>query len=181
MRKNKENLGFTLAELMIWITIIWIMVLWITQIDINRLSENQELEIEVVKIVNIIEEARNNALIWKWIKTSLEIPDSWSVFINTTNQTLRSQWDITTPAENWTLSTWSTTNNFTIRNMRCQHLNGTVDTNTSDIVTIDYFWSRLDLRGCDDNTFKKLVFEYWVNDNFKTLSINTLTWVIERD
>jgi Tfp pilus assembly protein PilE len=184
MYKNKATRAFTLGELMVWIAIIWILAIWVASIDFNRLSKNQESEIEIVKIMNIIEEVRNNALIWRGIDngSGLIAPDSWSVVIdNSSSWSIDSIWTINWPTiSTWSLSNWETKFPFEITNMECQTTDwNSIDTSTASIVSINYTWANAELVWCSTNSFKKLVFDYGLAGRTKEISINAVTGVIE--
>jgi Tfp pilus assembly protein FimT len=182
MNKNKATRAFTLAEIMVWITIISILAIWITNMDFNRLSKKQELEIELVKITNIIEETKNNALIWRWVDNGswLVTPDNWAVVIDTSwSWSIESIWSIW--AWTWSLSSWQTKFPFEITNMLCQTTDGlTDDTSTDPIVFINYTWANAELVWCTTNSFKKLVFDFGFIGNTKKISINAVTGVMEK-
>jgi len=71
MRRKNHKAAFTLAELLVTISIITILALGISNVNFARLSQNQQVSIEAIKISNLIEEARNNALIGKGIWENL--------------------------------------------------------------------------------------------------------------
>ena len=180
MYKNVSLRGFTLAELMVWIAILSILWFWIAQLNFERLSQSQQLDIEIVKITNILEETRNNSLIWKWVWVNLDTPDNWSVIIDSSvNGSIESRWTIASVPESF--DTWNAGNNFSITNLRCQAFDGTNDLSTSSSVSINYIWPDLDLVGCSSNDFKRLVFDYGIWNTSKEISINAVTWVIEKN
>ena len=179
MYKNDITEAFTLGEIMVWIAIIWILAFGISSIDFNRLSKNQQSEIEVVKIINLIEEAKNNALIWRWVGINLDTPDNWSVDFDTTSWwDIESSWNLW--ATTWSWSNWTTKKEFEITNLRCQTIDGLTDDSNISAATIVYTWSIGWIIGCSDNTFKKLVFDFWSAWDTTEISINAVTGVIEK-
>jgi len=183
MNKKYTRLGFTLAEILVWITIVWILALWIARIDINRLSQNQKSGIESIKIVNVIEEARNNALIWRWVLNAswdLVTPDSWSVSISRNNGwRVFSYWNLW--AQSGSGSSWTTTNPFELTNLVCQRLSWWDDPSSSSEIILRYTWSQINIIWCSNDTYKKVFFNFWIPWNSEDISINSITGVIERD
>lgn len=86
---KKNNIAFTLLELMITISVIWIIIVWASNINYNNISDKQRLEWFFYKIKTNIETVKNNVLIWKEVRNSLwevvssnnwkiELSNSWS-------------------------------------------------------------------------------------------------------
>jgi len=63
MQQKNIFRAFTLPELLVAIAVISVLALGISQFNFNRLSQKQQIEIEVVKLISLIEDVRNNALI----------------------------------------------------------------------------------------------------------------------
>lgn len=168
--------GFTLAELLVVMSIIGILALWISNINFSRLSQKQQISIESIKIINLVEEARNNALIWKWVGISLITPESWSVILENTN----SSGSLEISYLNGTsiaYSDWNTPKPFSISDLECRELND--DLNTASWSFILTFTGSLGwISNC---TGKKLNFNYGVWPLTQNITINTLSWVIEVD
>jgi len=164
---------------MVWIAIIALMALWVSSIDFQRLSQNQKTQIELVKVVNIIEETRNNAMIWRGVGTDLDTPDSWSVILDTSSSwRVESIWNLW--FSTWSLSLWEAENPIRISNMRCQSIDGSIDDSaTNTVVSIVYNGSSAQLIWCNDDSFKKIVFDFWFWENTKEISINAVTGIIE--
>ncbi len=84
MKKTRKE-AFTLIEIMLVLLIIWIILLLTFSLNFSTMSDRQKNEIFTNKIVSKIEEARNNALMWKSIKEAWtykqEISESWIVEI----------------------------------------------------------------------------------------------------
>ena len=181
MNKNNQVKAFTLAEIMVWIAIIWFIVIWASNLNFNRLTKNQESEIELVKIINIIEETKNNALIGRWVSTNLETPLNWAVEINSAaSGSINSIW--TLPSGTWSADRWQTKFPFWISNMRCQTIDwATNDPSTSWVVTITFTWSTSWISWCSNSSYKKLVFDFGQAWKMHEISVNAVTGVIERN
>lgn len=72
---------FTLMELLVVIAMIAIISIWSSKIDYTKNSNKQLSDIFANKVISTIETARNNAMIGKWIGTSLQTPYSWEIDI----------------------------------------------------------------------------------------------------
>lgn len=171
--------AFTLAELLVVMSIIGILALWISNINFSRLSQKQQVSIESIKIVNLIEEARNNALIWKWVGVSLTTPDSWSIVLenNSSSGSLQSTYLSGTSIA---YSSWDSPFPFSISNLECRRLDDSADSSSWPF-TLTFTGSVWWISGCSDNTYKKIKFDYGVWSLTQNITINTLSWVIEVD
>lgn len=180
MNKKQSSRAFTLGELVVWMTIIWLLGIWITSFNFNRLSSNQEVDIEMIKINWILDEVKNNSLIWKWIWIDLQTPSDWEIFIENSS----SSWSINAiyTISTWTglLTSWEAKDTFEISNIRCQRLSpdNSFDSPTNNASLI-FTWSDILLSWCSDNTYKKLNFTFWRWPQTRNISINSVTWVIE--
>lgn len=179
MYKNNTTKAFTLVELIVWISIIWVLALWLSNLNLNRLSINQKSEIELTKIISIIEETRNNALIGRWVWVNLDTPDSWSVVIDASSWNIESQWELESGAT-WALSSWVSPDQSEITNMRCQTIDGLNNDTVVTRASIHYDWLDGSITWCSDSTFKKIVFDFDLAWIVREISINTVTWVIEQ-
>ena len=179
MRRKNHKAAFTLAELLVTISIITILALGISNVNFARLSQNQQVSIEAIKISNLIEEARNNALIGKGIWENLITPESWSVSIENSS----SSGSLQVTYFSWSsisYDQWSAPFPFTISNLECQRLNGSTDARSGPLI-ITFTGSLGWVSGCSDNTYKKIKFDYWVWNLSQSITINSLSWVIEID
>lgn len=181
MRKKTSIPAFTLIELLVVISIIGILALWFSNINFSRLSQAQRVGIESAKIINLIEEARNNALIWKGVGVSLSTPDSWHVVLENTssNGSMQVQYfdGILQVYESW-----NSPNLFSISNLECRNLEKpTPGSESVSTLTITFTWSVGWISGCSDNTYKTINFDYGVWNITQNITINTLSWVIEAD
>jgi len=178
MVKNKQVYAFTLTELLVWIGILAILWVWISQLNINRLSGKQQLEIEIIKIVNIIESARNNALIWRGVWVSLDTPDNWYTTISGTWGVIW-WWNLWVNSE--VFSQWNPKFPFEITNLRCQRIDGLDDLSSNSEILINYTGSEIDITWCSDNSYKKVVFDFTFRDASEQISINAITWVVTKN
>jgi len=183
MQQKNSLLAYTLMELLVVITIIGIIAIWTTQLDFNRLSQKQQVSIEAIKIINIIEEVRNNALTWKWIWVTLETPDAWKIDISrSASGTVTSSYTLN-DGSSWTpYSFWSWQAPFPqeIESMECYKLDGSSES-ISTPISISFTGSVWSLSGCSDNNYKIFTFIYGIANLKHSISINALTWVIEID
>lgn len=179
MRKINSPAAFTIAELLVVISVISILALWIANIDFKRLSQKQQINIETTKIVNHIEEARNNALIWKWVGVSLSTPESWSTTIENTSSS--GSLEISYFSGGLvTYNNWESPFPFSISNLECRRFDNSVDTNSWPF-TLIFTWSLGWISGCSDDSYKILNFDYGIWAITQNISINTLSWIIEID
>lgn len=185
MNKQNSIRAFTLIELIVWITIIIILLLWTTQIDFNRLSQKQELEILTNNIKSNFEILRNNSLSWKWIWTSLIVPDSWMFEISNSNS-----WTVANSYLSW--GTWyNYENQLIFKNwlyiswLKCLELDKTLDDDLLSTWTwwIIFKWWNLTLTwSCNTISEDAKILEIEIKNNksdTKTLQINMLNWLAE--
>lgn len=179
---KKNTTGFTLIELMVVIAIIAFMALAITQIDFNRMSDNQRVDLFTNEIVSKLETIRNNALIGKWVWVNIETPDLWNIQVDDTGSG-----SITSSYRVWVISTnypelsvnpsaW-----YDISEIKCLQLDGT----SEDVVwtiTLPINGNKFEgLLWCSNTNYKVLEFTAGYKSFENTISINTLSWLIEVD
>ncbi len=172
---------FTLIELMVVIALISIIVLGATRIDFNRSSNQQKLAIFTNEIASKIETVRNNALIWKGVGNNLETPESWDLIISDTSswslETRYNLWGSTIDSEEYSVTS---DNFYSIWNLRCIQLDGISETIVWNLtLTID--WDDMSLSGCSSDNFKILEFTTSYRQWSQSVSINTLSWLVEVD
>lgn len=83
--KILSKTAFTLIELLVIITITMTLLIWLSQIDISKGQDVQKSLSFAQKIQVPIETTITNSLIWKWIWSSLMIPNSWKIDISKAN------------------------------------------------------------------------------------------------
>ena len=141
--KMLSKTAFTLIEILVVISMIMILVIWLSRIDLSKgqdvqqsLSFSQKLQIPIEKTIT-------NALIWKWIWTSLMVPSAWKIDISKANS--------------WTLITsytWGSRIQYEtitaeklseISNIRCYDLNNnlTQTMNITETWTIYITWCQI--------------------------------------
>lgn len=180
--------GYSLVEIMVVIAIIGIIAYGASQFNFNQLSQRQQIDIDSTKFASNFEEVRNNALVWKAVLNGwdLEAARAWKIRLTTagvfsSHYSLDGTfWDQVA----YDSLTWAPRNPFSILSMECRRINGGSPVNVSSWAEIQFHGSDLELR-CDSSTYdsrdKILVIEYGVPSLFRTVTINTLTGVIEID
>ncbi len=184
MKEKQPNKGFTLVELLVVIVIISILILWSLRINLSRLSQKQETGIELIQIMNVLEEIRDNALIGRWVWVNLENPDSWKIEVSSNNwgiiESFTTIWSTDTPYANWT---WSAKKNREILDLECRNFDESDISPLSGVVILTFDGSEIDINatGCTPEEQKILFIRYGNANISETLTLNTLTWVIERN
>lgn len=190
MIQNSLSKAFTLIEVMVWIAIIGIIAYGVSQFDFRAVSQRSQVEIDVSKLVNNFEEIRNNALVGKAVFNSgqLENPEAWRM-------TLTSTWtfaadyslsgDFSTSSINYDILSWNERVPASILSLECRRINHASPLTISNGWTsIEFRWPDIELR-CNNSTYdskdKLLVIEYGTPSISKTITINTLSGVIEVD
>lgn len=185
LNAKQDKKGFTLIELLVAIAIITILALWATNLDLNRLSNKQKLEIFTNSVKTNYETIRNNSLSWKWIWPNLVVPKKWKIDFSKSNS-----WTILTSySMDWTSWTGASSldfqNNFEISTIRCKDINWTLVWNVlndTETWSIELEWIKTELGWdsfCDDVSSKIIEIRFWNKINeFKTLEINTLNWLV---
>lgn len=192
MQQKPLKEGFTLSEILVVIVIIMIMAVGVSNFDFNRITQKQKAEIHSVKLVSIIEEVRDNALIGKAILDAWELktPGWWRIQIDidgSNNGTLSTYysilWDFSDEINVDSLY-WESEQPFTLQTLECQNINGWAASSISSWMSIWFIGSKMELY-CDsttlDSTDKILNIDYGIGTLSKNITLNTLTWVIEID
>jgi prepilin-type N-terminal cleavage/methylation domain-containing protein len=176
--KNNKK-WFTLIELLLVMFIIGIWILWASNLNFNSLNEKQKIDIFSNKIIVAFEEIRNNALLWKWIGTSLDIPEKWKIEISSSWT-----WGISTHYNNGSWITYENIDietNYQVEDVTCSSIDNSFTWSTSWIWIIEIERDNLTLTwACDNINYKKMRVTLSLNNEFrKTLEINTVNWLIE--
>lgn len=181
MQQKNIFRAFTLPELLVAIAIISVLALGISQFNFNRLSQKQQIEIEVVKLISLIEDVRNNALIGRWVGTSLVTPTAWNITLSndTSSGTILTQYY---SGSLNTYNTWNTRFPFSIQEIRCENINGSNST-TSRRINLSFTWTLWGINsGCTWIVNPKIIeIDYGLPDLQKTIHFNLLSGVIEID
>lgn len=182
--------AFTTIEIIVAIAIISIIAFWVSRFDFNRISQVQQIDIDISKLISNIEEVRNNALVGKAVLSGgdLEAPSAWEVRIeHTWSGSFNARYSLNgtfSDAQNYNIIDWSAQNQFGIVDMECRRVNGTIPSAVTTWTSIQFRGSHMELR-CDSSTYdsqdKILVIRYGIPSLFKTITFNTLTGVIEAE
>lgn len=179
MKITKKYLAFTLIEILVWMALIGVIAIGISRLNFNRLSDMQRIEIETTAISSILEETRNNALIWRWVWTNFTTPSEWKIIINnsTPQGTVVSQYNTS-----WYTSyrNWAAVSPFTIREIRCKDINGWSSEMSSN-VELSFQKSSINISSwsCTQAKAKIIEIDFGNSRIFKTIQMNTISWVIE--
>ena len=176
---KKTYNAFTLIELIVLMWIIMILGVIITSLDFNRISQDEIINTESIKILASLEEMRNNALIWRAEDIDWTIPQSWNISFNKDDDTYTTS---ITKSDNITeaIKTNTLRSPFEIINISCQNLDGSSSEDADDVEILFSIWWSTKLSGCDENN-KIVEIELWIWDTTQIIiKINTLTNVIEQ-
>lgn len=185
MQNIQIQKAFTLIELLVIVSIIALLIIASTRIDLSRLTQKQQTGLELIKITNIFEEIRNNALIGRWVEEDFRNPDFWKIDISAENngkiQSFYTLWGVDTIYSN---NSWSASRGQKILNLECQSFDGSVTSSlTTWTATLIFEWNSITLNhpNCDSQTQKNLFLRYGDLNISETLMFNTLSWVIKRN
>lgn len=173
-----KSRGFTLLEVLVVIAVIWILWVSISRLNFSRISQQELIAIESIKILASSEEMRNNALVGKSENIWWDIPRSWDIEFNrTTDRFITSYTD-----SEWVLRTIQTQDlrsPFEILSITCGNLNRTI-TGPWNIVRINFLTtSETSINWCAIANPRIIDIEIGRGDIRSTIRINTLTNVIE--
>ena len=176
----KNRTWFTMIELMIVISIILLITFWASSIDFNTFSDKQRSESFFSKVKTTIETVKNNALIWKWIWTNLDVPSKWQINFKVDQAIITSYLD---PSDTWLVfSEYSIypENRYSIKKIVCSNIGGTGDYTLilGDTAELIITWWILKLESdCSNKQILKITTTYLWSD--KIFELNTVSWVIE--
>lgn len=183
---KKNNLWFTLIELIVVISLIGILFITSTRMNFNINIDSQKSWSFTNEVFTKIETVRNNSLLWKWLPdwTNMIHPDEWILDFST--------WTTTS----WTasllyLSWWNLLNyndfkiNFIDNNyskiskLTCYDVTWANPESFSNI-KLEIYWSNLSLSWCTSPNDKILDIETKYKWLSKIIRINTVSWIIEK-
>ncbi len=172
----KYTKWFTLIEILVAIALIAMVALGVSKLDFHRLSEKQKLDIELSKASNIIEETRNNALIWRWVDNPLKTPDAWKIEIDTHNESIKVAYRMSWIQEDY--QTYIIEKPFSIMQINCRDIDWN-STNTGSSISLWYTGSLAGIDTWCDADASMVDIQIWNNGLNQILHIETLTNIIE--
>lgn len=184
MKKIQLNYAFTLIELLVWITIISIIILWTNSLNFNKINHKEKLNLFIYNIKSNFETTRNNALSWKGIWVTLDLPEKWKIEYSTTGS-----WIISTSTTNdwvsWVIyENIDFQQNFSLSEINCLKLDWSNDWNITWTWIIEFDWINLTLTwasvisDCNEESKKlELTLKYQWEE--KKLIFNSLNWLAE--
>lgn len=153
-----------------------------TQLDFSRIWNSQRIEIFNTKILNHYETVRNNALLGKWIDTTIDVPDSWKIQYSTTSGwNINSQYTLDNGI-NWVNFNELTPNipeKHSIENIACFDLNNYDADNTWTQAEIIFDWNDITLGWKCTSAARILQFETHFLDHVQTFRINVLNGTMD--
>lgn len=175
----KKN-AYSMAELLIAITLVAIIIIAASNINFNYSTDNARVESFKNKITSEIETVRTNDLVWKWIWTNLIVPESWEIDFSS-----NWSWSVSTYYYNPNKTLYNDMiieNNFVINNIICEDLNSwTTEANTASI----YFekWKYSLSGSCTPSSwsyYSKIKIEIWYKTATWEIVFDTVNWLIKR-
>lgn len=182
MKLTQNLFWFTLVELLVVITVVMLLFTAGSQLDFNRIWNSQRIEIFNAKILSHYETIRNNALLGKWIATTIDVPDSWKIQYSTAGSwTINSQYTL----DNGT--SWEIFNEFTpnipekhsIENIECFALDGSNAQDSNNTAEIIFNWNNITLGWRCTDSARILQFETHFLDHVQTFRINVLNGTMD--
>lgn len=167
--------GFTLSEVLVVIAVIGILWVAVSNLNFSRISQQELLAIESIKMLATTEEMRNNALVGKAVDINGQIPESWYIEFNIPSN------NYSTSYSGGTLQTQELRNPFEILSITCSSLEGNMTAKWSSI-KVDFFTNTTtSVSWCPTSVFYPKILEIEIGrwDIRSTIRINTLTNVIE--
>ncbi len=180
--KNKPIKAFTLIEILVWVAIMWIIALSTSSLNFSRLTQNERLNVETVKITNILQEIKNDSLIGRWLWINAIVPDAWRIDISkTASGTIQTFYSIDNQVS-WISHdvSWKSMSNIYISDLQCAPLTGAVKniTGTARII-LNGANMKLTAPWCIAQTDKNLLIKIKSINNEKNIKIYSLSSVIE--
>lgn len=191
MKNNKK--WFTLAEIMIVITIMSILSLMATNFDFNKKSSKEKNDRFVNKVISIIDTEKINIKIWRWIKswTNMINPDFTKISISTGSISVKYYTGSSINSLNF-LWTWSEIKFpyywdklYDIKSI--SFLDKSENLLSLSWKTLDIFlapdnitlsWTSIDNTSYSSN-FIKFRINLWYKPEYKTIEFDKRTWKLE--
>jgi len=177
----KKSLSwFTLIEVIVGVTLIWIIAFAGSRIDFFTINTKQLIDIELVKIENILSEVRNNALVWKAVSNTAIVPTHWTIDISGTGGSITTNYLSWATSTNYQNGNWSAIPNTSIIDLRCEDFNWS-NTSSSANIQLWFTGSQIGINsGCPSSpiNYKIVTLVYGQASFTGSISINTVTWVI---
>lgn len=177
MKILKKISWFTLIELLV---VIWVAILLFlvgSQLDFNRIWNKEKVEIFNTKVLSHFETIRNNALLWKAVGTSIEVPDKWKIIYS-------SAWNgsIVTQYTTNNGTNWETYNEpspaipekHSLKNLKCVNLEWIDAHTTENSVEIIFDGNDITLWWICNNVARIVTFESHFLDVVNKVEINVL-------
>ena len=177
---KKYKIAFTLVEILVVIAIIGILALWVSRLNFSRMSQVELLNIESIKMLTLIEEMRNNALVWRAISAGWQIPENWRIVFDIDDNRY-SAWFL---RETWLAPEITINSNirvpFGIMSVRCIWIDNTNLWNMANLGSIEFGTTGLTtINGCSNDNARILHIELWHWSISRIIRVNTITNVIE--
>ena len=186
MKKSVEIVAFTLIEILVVVWILWILAFWYSNIDFSRISQKQEVAIETLKIKSILEEVKQNALLWRALGSSPVTPKAWKIeFSRIWSGSLNVYY--TNNGTNWLNYNdinWQLKQGFSIKSIVCKNVQGGSSANLSNTWVLSFTGSSISLwetgTNCSNSDTYKIVEITQGNLLLsETIRFNSVTWVLE--
>lgn len=173
---SQKNWAFTLAEIVIAVAIVSIISIWVANINFSRLSVKEKVAIETNKVKSIIETARNNALIGRWVGTNLETPEYWELEFDANNNTIKSSY-FTGSLQ--TFENHQIPNTQEIAELRCYNIDRS-NSATWTIMKLEVKWPKMEIKnGCSPTNGQIIELDIASATEQETITINALSGIIE--
>ncbi len=182
MRSSES--GFTIIEIIVVVALLAIFTLTATSIDFSRLSVRQEQEIFTNQVIGTIQTLKNFSFQWKWVGTSLETPNTWTLNISQNgNGEIQSSYNTNTASSvPYPSLDIDERDDYNISDIVCKSFDGSLsdDAPLSDSVTLSFTGDRITLSGCPSPRYTILEFTTSHAGYSDTVQIHTVSTVIQK-
>lgn len=178
---NKKKVWFTLIEIMVVISLIMIITTWLANINFWQSADKQRTALLNNNIYTIIDNVKNNSLLWRAVTTNQIVPEEWRVNISTTNS-----WTINTFYLSW--SEWINIESLNfetdileyISDIKCYNIDWTNETPIDwDNINVLFKLWEISFDSCPDSENRILDFKTIFKAIEKWIKINRVNWVVE--